>query len=83
LVVQQVFPLAADDVFADEHADGVSGAVAVNIADVVQDRGGDLSVGRVDDFQLDGKFACAPFVGEHLGFLGIRPDPHTAEVALP
>ena len=58
----------ADEVFGDEDADGVSGAVSMNVADVVEDWGGDLSVGRVDDFQLDGNLACAPFVGERLGF---------------
>ena len=31
-----------DDVFGDEDADGVSGAVPVNLSDVVDDRGGDL-----------------------------------------
>ena len=58
-----------NEVFGDEDADGVSGAVPVDVADVVEDWGGDLSVGRVDDFELDGNLAVAPFVGERLGFL--------------
>jgi hypothetical protein len=59
----------ADDVFGDKHADGVSRAGPANVADVVQDRTGDLSVGRVDDFQLDGDLACAPFISKRLCFL--------------
>ena len=41
----------------------------MNVADVIQDRCGDFSVGRVDDFQLDGNLPCAPFVNERLCFL--------------
>ena len=41
----------------------------MDITDVVQDWGSDLSVGRIDYFQLDGNLACAPFVGERLCFL--------------
>ena len=51
--MQYVFPPVINEVFGDEDADGVSGAVSMNVADVVQDRGGDLSVGRVDDFEYN------------------------------
>ena len=69
LVVQQLLPPVANDVFGDEHADRVSRAGPANVADVVEERSGDLSVGRVDNFQLDGNLTCTPFVSERLRFL--------------
>jgi hypothetical protein len=59
----------ANDVFGDKYADGVSRASPANLADVIEDRSGDLPVGRVDNFQLDGNLPCAPFVSELLCFL--------------
>ena len=69
LVVQQVFPPVANDVFGDKHTHRVSRAGPANVADEVEDRSGDLPVGRVDNFQLDGDLTCAPFVDNRLCFL--------------
>jgi hypothetical protein len=59
----------ADGVFGDEHADGVSWAISVNVAYVVEKRSNGLSVGRVDNLQVHWDLTCAPFVGERLRLL--------------
>ena len=50
LVVQQLFPPVPDDVLGDDHGDDVTGPEPGVVADVFQDRAGDLEV-IAEDFR--------------------------------
>jgi hypothetical protein len=56
LVVEEVFPPAADDVFGDVDGDDVVWAFGAESADVVEDGSGDFAVGGVEDDQWDVKW---------------------------
>src|SRR5262245_27784498 len=62
LVVQQIFPPAADDVLRNVDADYVAGAVAVEVLYVADQRAGDLAVRGFDHLERDLELVALPFL---------------------
>src|SRR5665647_3510873 len=72
LVVQQLFVPAAHDVLGDIDHDDVTRAAPSYGLDVVDNRSGDLAVGRVQGLQRHGDVPSIPLVLQRLGLLGIH-----------
>ena len=77
LVVQNLLPPVADDVLRDVDGDHVARALGAEVPDVLQDRVGDLPVGRGDTFSGTPDAGLLPGLDQPVGLVRGRRRPST------